>query len=59
MKKNERIRVNMRLPADLVIWARKYGYKHDRTFTSIVETGLEILQDRALLNASKKKPNAR
>lgn len=57
MKKNERIRVNMRLPEDLVVWARKYGGKHGRTFTSLVVAGLEILQDRA--EANKKRANGR
>ena len=35
MKKNERIRVNMRLPEDLVSWAKKHG---DKTNTCLLYT---------------------
>jgi predicted DNA-binding protein len=45
MKKNERIRVNMRLPAELVRWAKKYSKRHGKTFTSAVERGLQMYKN--------------
>lgn len=42
MKKNERVRVNMRLPVELVRWAKKYSKRHGKTFTSAVEKGLHL-----------------
>jgi hypothetical protein len=42
MKKNERVRVNVRLPAEIVRWAKKYSKRHGITFTAAVEKGLHL-----------------
>ena len=40
MRKSERVRVNMRLPADLVRWAKKQSQAGGVTFTEFVEKRL-------------------
>lgn len=37
MKKGSKSRVNMRLPEDIVYWAKKYAKERDRSFTSVIE----------------------
>jgi hypothetical protein len=44
MKKTERVRVNMRLPADLVRWAKNYSRRNGKTFTETVEAGLTMVR---------------
>lgn len=42
--KPKRVRINIRLPADLVHWARKHSKKIGGTFTNTVEYGLRTIQ---------------
>lgn len=45
-KEAQRIRVNLRLPPDLVKWAKTYAKKHKLNFTEVVEQALGALKDR-------------
>jgi len=45
-KVRKRIRVNMRMPPDLVLWAKKYAKETDRNFTQLVILGLNLLYER-------------
>jgi hypothetical protein len=51
LKRKER--VNVRLPSDLIRWAKKYARTHDMTFTSLVVTGLNLLYQRDSRRNSK------
>lgn len=47
MRKIERVRVNMRLPDDLVRWAKRHSRRTGKTFTEVVAEGLRKLQSEA------------
>ena len=46
-KPKTRTRINIRLPPELVRWARSYARKQDTSFTGIVERALESMQEKA------------
>jgi hypothetical protein len=43
-KSKKRVRVIVRLPDDLVRWAKTYARKKDKTFTGVVVWGLTLLR---------------
>ena len=45
MKKTTRIRVNFRLPDNLVIWGRQYAAARGCSFTEVVQLSLIMLQN--------------
>lgn len=55
MAVKNRERVNMRLPDDLVRWARRYAREHDTTLTALVIRGLNLLWER---DSRKRSTNA-
>lgn len=44
MEEQKRIRVNMRLPSELVEWAKEYADSKNTTFTQVVVDKLTDLQ---------------
>ena len=46
-KIQQRVRVNLRLPPDLVKWAKKYAKVQGVSFTEIVERALDHMQESA------------
>jgi hypothetical protein len=56
MAKRERYRINMRLPSDLVRWAKREAKTHGKSFTSVVEEALlEARNGDALSDATAKR----
>lgn len=45
-EKSERVRVNMRMPSDLVEWVRVYAGKKNSTLTQVIVDELTKLQAR-------------
>ncbi len=46
-KKPDRVRVNMRVPADLLVWAREYAIAKNVTVTQLFVSHLTELQEKA------------